>query len=261
MGKEFVEYDGNDGRISYSVAPTLCFCLTQHARNYIAQNRKIIANIDKNVRDAVLVDAINYLGLCGCCDFALYTHDLYSDRVEKEKTDGQYLLNVVQNYYATYIFQYGMVESVLRNNHMNDCTEKFDANDGSIVLVDFINYLAQVYGYDRTFTIKDLYEKFKVLEYKDDIRKLNDFLEKAFKYSEKLADGESINKIFSDMAKEHNLINITENKLRKMHPWIREEVEEEIYAMSYAYGKMFNDVKETPQIKIINKKIREMKKR
>lgn len=33
MGKEFIEYHSENGRIPYS-APTLCCCLTQYVRNY-----------------------------------------------------------------------------------------------------------------------------------------------------------------------------------------------------------------------------------
>lgn len=237
---------------------------------------EIIANIDKNVRDAVLVDAINYLGTFGGCDFALYTKDLYSGRVDDEQVDAQCLLTTVQNFYATYIFQHGMVESVLRNNHMNDCTNEFDANDGAIVIVDFINYLAQVNGYDRKFKIKDLYEKFKIQDHNAEMNRLKEFLEKTSKYSERLANGERIDNIFIEMAGKHNLYSISEDEiyyrtdideenevveLKEMHPWTKQEIEEEIYAMTYAYGKMFNDVEEQPQIEIINQKLLEMKKR
>lgn len=273
MGKEFIEYHSENGRIPYS-ASTLCCCLTQYVRNYISSNREIIANIDKDVRDAVLVDAINYLGTYGGCDFALYTKDLYSGRVDDEQVDAQCLLTTIQNFYATYIFQYGIVESVLRNNHMNDCTKEFDANDGAIILVDFINYIAEVNGYDRKFTIKDLYEKFKIQNHKTEMNKLKDFLEKTSEYSEMLTEGESIDNIFKCIASEHNLKNISEDGTyhytdvissrvghSEMHPWDKTEVEEEIYAMTYAYGKMASDIKEQPQTEIINKKLLEMKKR
>lgn len=167
-----------------------------------------------------------------------------------------------------------MVQSVLRNNHMNDCTNEFDVNDGAIVLVDFINYLAQVNDYDRKFTIKDLYEKFKAQDHKAEMNRLKRFLEKTYKYNERLADGESIDNIFADMARKHNLKGISEDGTyyytdvissrggqSEMHSWDKKEVEEEIYAMAYAYGKMNNDVKEHPQTEIINKKLLEMKKR
>ena len=138
MGKEFVEYNSENGRVPYS-ASQICFCLTQYAKDYISENRKFIINIDKKVRDAVLVDAINYLGSRGCCDFGLYTKDLYDDKRHEEEVDAQSLLTVISNHYAYYMFNRGIVESVLRSSHMNECTEEFSANEGAIVLLDFIN--------------------------------------------------------------------------------------------------------------------------
>ena len=64
MGKEFVEYQSENGRIPYS-ASTLCFCLTQYAKDYISDERKLTSKIDSKVRDAVIVDAINFLGYQG----------------------------------------------------------------------------------------------------------------------------------------------------------------------------------------------------
>lgn len=273
MGKEFIEYSSENGRIPY-LAGKLCCCLTQYVRDYISSNRKIIENIDRDVRDAVLVDAINYLGLQGGCDFALYTIDLYSGKVDDEQVDAQMLLTTVQNFYANYIFQYGMVESVLRNKHMNNCRAKFDVNDGVIVIVDFINYLAQVNDYDRKFTVEDLYKKFKIQEYKADMFRLRKFLEKTSEYNEMLASGETIDSIFKKdvIAKNFkkelkygkyyytNLIG-ENGDYSRLDSWSKKEVEEKIYAMAYAYGKMNSDVKEKPQTEIINKKLLEMKKR
>ncbi len=273
MGKEFFEYHSDNDRIPYS-ASTLCSCLTQYVRNYISSNREIISSIDKNVRDAVLVDAINYLGTYGGCNFALYTKSLYSGRVYKEVVDAQILLTIIPNFYATYIFQHGMVDSVLWNRHMNNCTNEFDVNEGATVLVDFINYIAQVNGYDRKFTIKDLYEKFKTLDHEVEMSRLKSFLEKASEYRDRLDFGDNIDSIFAEMASEHDLKSISEDGTyhytdifrdrvgcSEMYPWDKEKVEEEIYAMAYAYGKKYSDAKEQPQTDIINQKILEMKKR
>lgn len=158
MRKEFVEYHNENGTIPYS-ASTICFCLTQYAKDYIKENRKIISKVDTKVRDAVLVDAINYLGVQGWCIFALYTHDLYDEIRHDEVVDPQCLLSAIPNHYANYIFSEGASVSVLRNNHMNKCVEPFNENDGALVLVDFINYIAQRNDFDRTFTIQELYER------------------------------------------------------------------------------------------------------
>ena len=271
MGKEFIEYHSEDGRIPYS-ASNLCFCLTGYAKDYISEDRKITSNIDKKVRDAVLVDAINYLGEQGCCNFALYTKDLYDGQEHKEEVDPQCLLTTIINHYAYYMFNQVIVESVLRNNHMNECTCEFDADDGAIVLLDFINYIAKRNDFDRTFTIGELYEKFKVQKHKNEMNELKKFLELTSKYGERLANGRSIDAIFESMARKHNLkyvaldgtyhyTDIISRRVghSQMYSWDAKEVDEEIYAMAYAYEKM-NDGKQIPQTEIINRKILEMKK-
>lgn len=271
MGKEFIEYNSENGKIPYS-ASHLCFCLTQYAKDYISENREVVSKINRKVRDAVLVDAINYLGIQGGCAFALYTQDLYDSKKHEEEVNPQCLLTAIVNHYAYYIFNQDIVESVLRNNHMNKCTEKFDANDGAIVLLDFINYIAKRNSYDRKFTINELYEKFKVQKHNCELNQLKKFLELTGQYNEKLANGESIDSIFESMAHKHNLKYIAEDgtyhytdiiKNRvgrsKMYSWDAEEVDEEIYAMAYAYDKFKTN--EQSQIQIIDKKVLEMKKR
>ena len=176
MGKEFIEYHSENGRIPYYIS-TLCFCLTQYAKEYVASERKLISKINTKVRDAVLVDAINYLGMNGGINFALYTRDLYDDRIEDAYVDPQCILTAVPNHYATYIFNEGIVESVLRNNHMNECTEEFSFDDGAAVLLDFINYIAEKNGYCRKFTIVELYERFETHQKEKDLKKLKQFLD------------------------------------------------------------------------------------
>lgn len=272
MGKEFIEYHSENGRIPYSIS-TLCFCLTQYAKEYVASERKLISKINTKVRDAVLVDAINYLGMNGGINFALYTRDLYDDKIEDAYVDPQCILTAVPNHYATYIFNEGIVESVLRNNHMNDCTEEFDVNDGAIVLLDFINYIAKRNDYDRTFTIRDLYEKAQKQNHDRKLNELKSFLELTSVYSERLQNGEDIDSIFNEMAEEHNLKYISKRGIyhytdeikervgqSQMFSFDRYNVEKELYAMAYAYGKLKLDNKKKPQTEIIRKKIKEMKK-
>lgn len=273
MGKEFIEYQNENGTIPYT-ASRLCFCLTRYAKKYIASERKIISKIDTKVRDAVLVDAINFLGIQGGIDFALYTKDLYDGRVEEADVDAQCILTAISNHFACYIFNKGIVESVLRNSHMNECTEKFDENDGAIVLLDFINFIAKSNDYDRIFTIRDLYNKVQKQNHDRNLNELKSFLELTSTYGQRLQNGENIDSIFNEMAKEYGLKFISkrgryhytdEIKERvgrsQMFSWDKYEVEEKLYAMTYAYGKLELGKQEKPKTKIIIKKIKEMKKR
>ena len=59
--KEFVEYDNGRNTVPYG-ATSICFCLTDYAKKYIIEDRVITKGVNDDVRDAVVVDAINYLG-------------------------------------------------------------------------------------------------------------------------------------------------------------------------------------------------------
>lgn len=273
MGKEFIEYFNIKGTIPYS-ASTLCFCLTRYAKEYISSDRNLISNIDTKIRDAVLVDFINYLGMNGGIDFALYTYNLYDNRIEDEYVDPQCILTAVPNHCACYIFNEGIVDSVLMNKHMNECTKSFDVNDGIKVLLDFINYIAEKNDFDRIFTINELHEKAQIQNYKKEQNKLKSFLQHVSLYSEKLESGKNIDLIFDEMALKHDLKYISKRgryyytddikdlvEQSEMFSFDVDDIEKEIYAMAYAYEKTKSDNKTKPKTDIIRKKIREMKKR
>jgi len=275
MAQQFIEYYSNEEKIPYSTF-AICSCLRQHASNYISETRDAVVRIDSNVRDAVLVDAINYLSAHRGYDFGLHVRDLYTLN-EEELVDGRCLLTVVKKYYARYMFQNSIVDSVLRNCGTNYVANEFPFKDGTLVLVDFMNYLAQVYDYDKVFTLQQLFEDTVIKEHAIEMRKLRSFLESTGKYNELLASGESINAIFCDMAAQgmgcgfgrvlkdgtyhydqqhRELYGRTE-----MFPWDKNKAEEEIYAMAYAYTKMEENTDEKTIVPVLCEKILEMKKR
>ena len=270
MGKEFIEYQTKNGTIPYSTS-SLCFYLTEYAKKYISCEGETISKIDKNVRDAVLVDSINYLAMQGGVDFALYTTDLYKKEKQVLEVDAQCVLTAVPNHYAYYINN-GIVESVLRNKFMNECTEPFDEKDGATVLLDFINFISKNNGYDKRFTMTDLYNKFKKQEHNKKLKELKLFLEQTSFYYQKLQNGENIDSIFNQLALNFNLKSISKDgkyffndKMKEitgqseMTSWLKNDVESDIYAMAYAYDKLALN-KEKPTTEIIIEKIKEMKK-
>lgn len=264
MGKEFIEYQRKT--IPYN-ATTLCFCLTNYAKDYIKEKRNVFANVKEHVRNAVLVDSINYLGSIGGAIFGLYTKDLYTNKCrEAEEVDVECLLTVLKNHYAKYIFEYGIIGSVLRNNHMNECTKEFDVNDGAKVLVDFINYIAEVNGYDRKFTIRELYEVNKNQIYKLEMAKLKEFLQKSSDYCERIVCGADIESIYISILYEYNVEKITKDgeyysfdQTEETRSWVKRQIEESIYALAYAYAKMNSEAKEPTKIEMLDAKILEMK--
>ena len=238
MGKEFVEYQGETIHCS---ASTICSCLTDYAKDYIKNDNEKIANIDTKIRDAVLVDAINYLGGQAFFGFGLYTYDLYDNRKRDTYVEPQALLTMTTNYYATYIFNEGITKSVLRNNHMNEVKEEFDANDGAIVLLDFINYIAKVNDFDRTFTMKDLYDKYQKQHHKIELKELKRFLELSGSYTQRLQIGETVDAILDDIKRKNDIYEfklLRKTELEEIPWWKKKDINKELDALTYAYAKL-----------------------
>ena len=253
MGKEFIEYQEKTLHCSTS---TVCYCLTNYAKDYIKNDNEKIVNIDTKIRDAILVDAINYLGSQAWCDFGLYTCDLYDNRKRDAYVEPQALLSAITNYYANYIFDEGITKSVLRNNHMNEVKKEFDVNDGAIVLLDFINYIAKINDFDRTFTMKDLYDKYLKLHHKMELKELKRFLELSGNYTQRLQNGETVDNIL-DTIKEKNGVS----DLEKVSSWQKVLIDDELYVLTYAYAKLDDETKLETDNEVINAKIKEMSKR
>ena len=103
-----------------------------------------------------------------------------------------------------------------------------------------------------------------------DMFMLKHFLMLTSYFSAKLNNGETIDDIFSETAKKYHLGYISKRNVyyytdyfsgHKIPEFIKHNLEEEIYAMAYAYAKLNQNSKEKPQTYIIRKKIREMKKK
>ena len=270
MGKVFNEYKAINGRIPFS-ASNICLSLTGYAKSYIRGNRNVISDVDRNVRDAVIVDAINYIGSRACCDFALYTKDLYDGKRIEDYVDDQALLTICQNHLAYYLFNQDFVKSVITNRHMNDVDKDFDYEDGIKVIVDFINYIARVNEYDKVFTAKELHDKYLEIKHDIDMLKLKEFLEKTSEYSKKLSNGETVTAIFDTLKRMNDLKFISEDGKYyytdgiasrtgrdEMYSWDKKKIEDEIYALAYANAKTLN---QDSDIDIIKKKTMEMKLR
>lgn len=185
MSNNFHYYE--DSKIPYYVSQ-VCDCVTQYAKEYVQEADRMIDNIDTKVRDVVLVDAINYLGGIGHIYFGLGIKNLYDEKTYEKEVAPQCLLTTLVTQYGYYIFSLGIVKSVLRNKY-NGCDEPFDDKDGAIVLIDFINYVAEKNNYDKRFTIEDIFERLASV-LKDPYRK-NKLKENAYAYIDLFEDGES----------------------------------------------------------------------
>ena len=152
MKKKFIEYTGEKNNFK---TITLCNCLINYAKEYIQETN---INVTKEVRDAILVDFINYLGVQGWIDLALYTKGLYDGRIREGKIEPNILITNLLNHGSYYLFKYNPTESIIRNNYMNECKEKVSLNECKKVVVDFINYIAKVNNIDNLEELKTYIE-------------------------------------------------------------------------------------------------------
>lgn len=137
--------------------------MTQYAKDYICENKcEETEAID--IRDAVIVDSINNIGLRNGIDFALYTCDLYDDKKFAKNVELNTLLTLMLNYYSSYIDE-GIVSSITRNNHMNNLekNQSISENDCTEILTDFMNYITYVNDIEKTFTMEELIQRKQIL--------------------------------------------------------------------------------------------------
>ena len=134
--------------MSYTEAVSICFCLSTYASNYIKEERTNIEDINNNVRDAVVVDAINYIGRQYGFEFGLPTQYLYSGIDDDEKVDNIRLLNVMLDKFEKYLLEENIEESILEHQDLNNCKFGLEEENAKIVLFDFMDYVSNINGYD-----------------------------------------------------------------------------------------------------------------
>lgn len=158
-------------------------------------------------------------------------------------------------------FNEGITKSVLRNNHMNEVKEEFDANDGAIVLLDFINYIAKVNDFDRTFTMKDLYDKYQKQHHKIELKELKRFLELSGSYTQRLQTGETVDAILDDIKRKNDIYEfklLRKTELEEIPWWKKKDINKELDALTYAYAKLDDENRVETDNEIIKDKIKEM---
>lgn len=248
MKKEFVEYEGNT--IPYR-ASEICFCLSDYAKSYILENRSVIKNIDNDVRDAVLVDLINYLGMIGCIDFGIYSKDLYEKQDKQCFVDSQCLISGIYKNLSYYLYYTNPSNSIKLNNHMNNCKREVSFEDISFVVNDFLNYLLEVNGYERVFSLLEMKNIADNMKHNMEMKRLKNFLISTEEFNSALLNGEDIVKLYRKVSDQNKLDYIDKNGVyhyksniakklgrSEMFSWDVAPVKDKLYSMMYAYGKI-----------------------
>lgn len=273
MSREFVEVTEKGPSLDNGI-DNICDDLTIYAKKYIRNERPLIENIDKRVRDAVLVDVINALG----CTYS-YVPAVYASELEEEEgfedsalsVEGNTILSIAFDYFSDYAFGEDIVDSVLLSCFTGPIDNKFEAEEGRLVILDFLNFISKSNEFDRTFTFKDLLDRYNGNRYTREMNQLFSFLNKVEVFERKLDSGITIEELYKAFANRHNLdLNAKSGKysyneqtryLKGRSLMCRTDIEEtdrELYALAYAFAK--HNEGEKSNIKLIDSKIKEMKR-
>lgn len=136
-------------RVDYhDSAVSFCFCLTEYAKEYIHSEQSSLLDIKPKLRNAVLIDAINYIGIKNEIDFGLNTEYLFSEEVDEDNIEPELLLNVVLKEFTGYLSNENIEESVVEHRAYTDYKFGFDNEEAEAILFDFIRFIAWKNYYD-----------------------------------------------------------------------------------------------------------------
>ena len=110
------------------------FSLSDYAQEFIREYKN--PKLDQKVIDAIVVDFVNYFAGMHCgIDLAMYTSDLRNGK--KMNPEGTILQKEVilptLNFRKDEYNKSGIIESVNRNCHMNECGGRAEADNAEVV--------------------------------------------------------------------------------------------------------------------------------
>lgn len=110
------------------------FSISDYAQEFIRKYKN--PKLDQKVIDAIVVDFINYFAVMQCgMDLAMYTSDLRDGK--KMSKEGTVLQKEVilpaLNFHKEEYDKSGIIESVNRNRHMNECGGNAEADNAEAV--------------------------------------------------------------------------------------------------------------------------------
>ncbi len=172
---------------------TICFYLTDCARKYIKLSRNATKNIHDNLRNAILIDAINYVGMRSGCDFGLDVNYLEDQINEGYEVPVKYLLNISFKEFGNYLAQESIEKSVIEHRDLTNYKFGFDESYGEIVLFDFIRFIANELHEEEVYDVEDALEELNL----DLLRRKYHEQDDVIRYQERLDSGETLEHIFN----------------------------------------------------------------
>lgn len=143
--------------------------VVDYASFYVRQDRKLTKSVSKADKGNILISAINFIALVDNCFLFADNDDLrkgtgyFCDTVDADK-----MFSNILDGFANYLFNSEIVSDE-KDKNFNNCV---------LVLVDFINYIAKLLGYDRVFTVQDLVNR----QHEIDMDNLKNFLKETEYY-------------------------------------------------------------------------------
>lgn len=147
--------------------------VVDYASFYVRQDRKLTKSVSKADKGNILISAINFIALVDNCF-------LFADNDDLRKGTGYFCDTVDTDLLFSNIFD--GASNYLFNSEMVSNDDNF--NNCILVLVDFINYMANLFDYDRVFTAQDLLDR----QHEIDMENLKDFLKETEYYFLELAN-------------------------------------------------------------------------
>ena len=114
------------------------FSLCDHAKEFVREYEN--SKLEQKVIDAIVVDYINYFAAMHCnMDLAMFTKDLRDGKKmsEPEKVLQKDIILPTLEYKKDNYYKFGIIKSVNRNMHMNECEGKARAkNSEALEVID-----------------------------------------------------------------------------------------------------------------------------
>lgn len=149
--KQFEEYNGKN--LPYS-AMSVCYALLNCARTYATESLDV-DDIENSVRDHILVDLINYIGVITTKDFQIQTRDFYHVKENCIAVEPNLLLTVLWNYGSYFLNLLHPHYQKISSLEQAQLLGKEDIR----VIQSFMNDIANRNQIDRSFSKEEIYQR------------------------------------------------------------------------------------------------------
>lgn len=264
MKKELIEYQEELSPVPNHPVMISKYLLEQ-TKKYIKKEKNIKTTEELVIEERVILDALGHVLNFLNCD---YKNRMDNDILE-EQLNYQYIITLLFIFFASYPF-----EKEKKRVYSDTLTDQEVAS----ILVTFLNEIVHENDYERTFTVRDLYQQYDYQDYQMKMLSLKAFLYKTSTYYKMLDAGITVDSLLKSYLEEEGidhiskygncyytkemkeLLGASEIEIPKLES---ERILKEIDALCYAYAKLSSRKSDLqkPKSKLIYARIKEMKRR